>query len=403
MERPSEPILHVDMDAFYASAAVREDPSLAGKPVAVGGGGPRSVITSASYEARAFGVRSAMPAMRARRLCPDLVIVPPDFALYRRESKAIHEIFLSFTPLVESVSMDEAFLDVAGSQRLFGEPVQVAARVRTRIQKERRLACSVGVASNKLLAKIASRRAKPDGIVHVPRDRVREFLDPLAVTELWGVGEQTASALDRLGVRFVSDLLALPDGVLERAFGHSPAAHLLRMARGEDERPVVPHEPSKQVSAEQTFSRDLDAPEDVRRELLRLADKVASRLRSGGVSARTVTIKVRFSDFRTVTRSRTLAAPTDVAARLYSAARELYEEMRLHRARIRLLGVAATGLVTGHGPEQLRLGERPDRWREADVAMDRLRGRYGRDAVERAAVSEPRPRRWPGKQGEENP
>ena len=391
-ETVTEPILHVDMDAFYASVEVREDPSLTGKPVAVGGGGPRGVVMAASYEARAFGVHSAMPGVRARRLCPNLIFVPPNFTLYRAESDLILQILFSFTPLVEQISLDEAFLDVGGSTRLFGEPVAIAEKIRARVRSERSLVCSVGVAPNKFLAKLASQHAKPDGVVHVPAEKIHEFLDPLPCGALWGVGEQTEAALDRLGVRTVGDIVALPDGVLERAFGPGPAAHLLALAKGEDDRAVVPYEPAKQISAEQTFERDLDALEHIRRELLRLSDRVAQRLRGGGHSARTVTIKVRFSDFKTLTRSRTLPAPTDGAAKIYAAARDLYASLRLHRPRIRLLGVATSGLVAGSGPEQLRIGERPDRWGAADRAVDRLRERYGGDTVERAAVAQPRPR-----------
>ncbi len=391
--RPAEPILHVDMDAFYASVEAREDPSLAGKPLAVGGGGPRGVVMSASYEAREYGVRSAMPGVRARRMCPDLIFVPPNFTLYQSESRAIREIFLAHTPLVEQVSLDEAFLDVGGSVRLFGDPITIAERIRHRVRGDRGLVCSVGVAPNKFLAKLGSARAKPDGVVHIPADEVRDFLDPLPVRALWGVGEQTAVALDRLGVRVVGDITALPAGVLERAFGPSAAEHLLHLATGRDERPVVVHEPAKQVSAEHTFERDLDAPAHINRELLRLCDRVGERMRAAAVSARTVTIKVRFSDFRTITRSRTLEAPTDVAAKLYGAARDLFERLRLHRPRIRLLGVAASGLVPGPGPEQLRLGDAPDRWRDADRTIDGLRERFGRHAVDRAAVAEHRPKR----------
>jgi len=213
-QRPAEPILHVDMDAFYASVEVREDPSLAGKPVAVGGGGARGVVMAASYEARAFGVHSAMPGVRARRLCPGLIFVPPNFTLYRAESDQILQILFSFTPVVEQISLDEAFLDIGGSTRLFGEPVAIAEKIRARVRSERSLVCSVGVAPNKFLAKLASQHAKPDGVVHVPAAAIHQFLDPLPCSALWGVGEQTAAALDRLGVRTVGDIVALPDGVL---------------------------------------------------------------------------------------------------------------------------------------------------------------------------------------------
>jgi DNA polymerase-4 len=397
---PLEPILHVDMDAFYASVESRDDPTIAGKPVAVGAAGPRGVVMSASYEARAFGVRSAMPSVRARRLCPDLVFVPPDFSRYQAESARVMEVLLSFTPLVEPISLDEAFLDVTGAGRLFGSPVEIAERIRDRVRAERRLVCSVGVASNKFLAKLASARAKPDGVVLVPADDVRAFLDPLPVEDLWGVGEQTAEALHRLGVQTAGDLLALPAGVLARALGAGPAQHLLELARGVDERPVVTHEPAKQVSAETTFDRDLDALDDVRREILRLAERVASRLRAAGLSARTVTLKVRYANFRTITRSRTMPEPTDVAARLSDAARRLYDRLGPERPRIRLLGVAATGLVEGAPTEQLRIGARPDRWRAADRTVDRLRSRFGEDAVDRAALAERKPVR---RRGEPDP
>jgi DNA polymerase-4 len=408
---PPEPILHVDMDAFYASVEARDDTTLAGKPVAVGGAGPRGVVMSASYEARAFGVRSAMPSVRARRLCPDLVFVPPDFDRYQAESARIMSIFGSFTPLVEPLSLDEAFLDVAGAVRLFGSPEGIAHQIRDRVRTERSLSCSVGVASNKFLAKLASARAKPDGVLVVPAGGVRAFLDPLPVTDLWGVGEQTAASLDRLGVRTVADMLALPEGVLTRALGPGPAAHLSGLARGVDDRRVVPHEPAKQVSAEQTFERDLDAVEDISRELLRLAERVAGRLRAGRIAGRTVTIKVRFANFRTLTRSRTVEEPVDSAQRLADVANDLYERMRLVRPRIRLLGVAASGLSAEAPSEQLRLGERPDPWRHADRAMDTLRRRFGGGAVDRAALADrrrvsrpvPRPRKKNPRAGREGP
>jgi DNA polymerase-4 len=392
---PAEPILHVDMDAFYASVESRDDRTLAGRPLAVGSPGPRGVVMSASYEARAFGVRSAMPSVRARRLCPDLVFVPPDFERYQAESTRLMEILRSFTPLIEALSLDEAFLDVSGAGRLFGNPEAIAHRIRERVRDERSLTCSVGVAPNKLLAKLASARAKPDGVLVVPAGAIREFLEPLPVGDLWGVGDQTASALDRLGVRTIGDLLTLPDGVLARALGPGPASTLLTLARGIDDRSVVPHQPAKQVSAEETYDRDLDASDDIHRELLRLAERVAARLRAGAIAARTVTVKVRFANFRTITRSRTLEAPTDSAATLSAAVRDLYDRLKLVRPRIRLLGVAATGLQAGAPAEQLRLGERPDRWRTADRAMDTLRRRFGGDAVDRAALADRRPVRGP--------
>ncbi|MFP5224111.1 MAG: DNA polymerase IV [Actinomycetota bacterium] len=391
METPSEPILHVDMDAFYASVEQREDPTLAGKPLAVGGTGPRSVVASCSYEAREYGVRSAMPMMRARRMCPELVIVSPDFGKYGPESAAIRRIFESFTPHVEMLSLDEAFLDVSGAVRLFGDPVQIGERIRERIRTERNLIASVGVAANKSIAKLASVAAKPDGLVHVPAEQTQGFLDPLPVSALWGVGEQTAISLDRLGVRTIEELRRLPDAVLDRAFGPASAQHLWHAARGIDERPVVVHEAPKQVSAEETFERDIDSRQQVRKVLLALSDRVASRMREQGAAAKTVTLKVRFNDFRTITRSKTIATHTDAAAKLYGVAGDLYDALGLHRPRIRLLGISASGLSWEGVNEQLRLDERPDPWRAAEAAVDRVRGRYGRDAVDRAAVAKPRP------------
>jgi DNA polymerase-4 len=387
---PPEPILHVDMDAFYASVHARDDPALKGVPLAVGGSGPRGVVMSASYEARAYGVRSAMPSARARRLCPDLTFVAPDFSRYKAESERVMEILFSFTPLVEQLSLDEAFLDVSGAARLFGEPAGIAARIRERVRTERDLICSVGIAPNKFLAKLASAKAKPDGICRVEKDAVRAFLDPLPVEDLWGVGEQTAAALGRLGVRTVAELRTLPGGVLQRALGPGLAGHLIDIAHGRDTRGVVVHEPAKQVSAEETFDTDLDAPAHIRRELLRLSERVARRLRSEGLAARTVTIKVRYANFSTITRSRTMAEPSDTGTRLYAAARVLYEALPPGRPRIRLLGVAATGLGLS-ASEQLRLDARPDPWRETSLAMDKVRRRFGPGAVAIAAIADAEP------------
>ncbi len=372
---PAEPILHVDMDAFYASVEALKDPSLAGKPVAVGGAGARGVVMSASYEARAHGVRSAMPSARARRLCPDLVFVRPDFAAYRAHSTRLREILLSFTPLVEPLSLDEAFLDVSGATGLFGPPPAIAERIRGRVREELALARSGGVASNKLLAKLASTRAKPDGVVTVPADGILDFLHPLPVDALWGVGEATHEALARLGVRTVGELAGVPVRILERVFGEQQGRHLAELATGRDARPVVPYEAPKSVSHEETFERDLDADGDVMRELLRLSFRVAARLRREGYRARTVVLKVRLASFATLTRSRTLPDATDVGAELYRVAGELYRRLPGARRRIRLLGVAATGLVQS-GAEQLAL-VRQGRWEDAERALDRVESRFG--------------------------
>jgi DNA polymerase-4 len=382
--RPPEPILHVDLDAFYASVAVLNDPALAGRPVVVGGAGPRGVVLSASYEARAFGVRSAMPSARAHRLCPDAVFVPPDFKWYRAYATRFREVLLSFTPLVEPLSLDEAFLDVSGATSLFGEPRQIAERVRHAVREELSLTCSVGVAPTKFLAKLASAAAKPDGIVVVPAADVLGFLHPLRVEALWGVGERTVEILERLGVRTVGELAAVPMPVLERVLGQGPARHLAELAAGRDDRSVVPYETPKQVSHEETFDRDLDADDDVNRELLRLSLRVAARLRREGYRARTVVLKVRLASFATLTRSRTVGESTDVGADLYRVASELYGALPGGRRRIRLLGVAATNLLSA-GAEQLAL-IREGRWEDAERAVDRIDQRFGSGTAAPAAL-----------------
>jgi DNA polymerase IV len=382
--RPAEPVLHVDMDAFYASVEVLKDPSLSGRPVAVGGAGPRGVVMSASYEARAFGVRSAMPSARARRLCPDVVFVAPDFASYQAHATRLREILMTFTPAVEPLSLDEAFLDVGGATTLFGAPPEIAGKVRAEVLRELSLVCSVGVAPNKLLAKLASEQAKPDGLVVVPAERALDFLHPLPVSALWGVGEKTHDTLGRLGVRTVGELDGLPIRVLERAVGEGPARHLVDLAAGRDDRPVIPYEPPKQVSHEETFDHDLDAEGDINRELLRLSFRVAARLRKEGYRARTVILKARLSSFVTLTRSRTLAAATDTGLMLYRTVAGLYADIPGDRKRIRLLGVAATGLVPA-GAEQLAL-VRAGRWEDAERALDRIERRFGSGAAFPAAL-----------------
>ncbi|MGH8907263.1 MAG: DNA polymerase IV [Egibacteraceae bacterium] len=385
--RPPEPILHVDMDAFYASVEVRRDPTLAGRPVLVGGQGGRGVVASASYEARRFGVTSAMPMARARRLCPDAVVLPPDFAAYQEASAALRQILDSITPLVEPLALDEAFLDVGGAVRLFGPPPVIGARLRERIRDELVLTASVGVAPNKYLAKLCSGKAKPDGLLHLRAGQVRAFLDPLAVRDLWGVGEQTAARLERFGLRTVADVAAAGEATLARVLGRAAATQLSQLARGEDRRPVVPHEPVKGMSAEETFDHDVDDPAVLRRELLRLSETVAQRLRRGRVAGRTVTLKLRYANFQTVTRSRTLDLPIDHATELHSQAAALLDALRLERVRVRLIGVGVTNLVPAGAARQLRLLS-DDRWAVLERAADRARARFGDQAVTRGALLE---------------
>jgi DNA polymerase-4 len=381
---PPEPILHVDIDAFYASVELLKDPTLAGRPVVVGGAGPRGVVMSASYEARRFGIRSAMPAVRARRLCPGVVFLPPDFDAYRTHSNRFREILLSVTPLVEPIALDEAFLDVAGAVRLFGSPLEVGTRIRREVRSDLGVSCSVGVAPTKLVAKLASRAAKPDGLVRVRARDVPTFLEPLPAKALWGVGDKTMEVLDRLGVRTVGDLGRTPPAVLGRLVGEQHARDLHALATGVDPREVVPFEVPKSVGHEETFDADLDAEDDLLREILSLSHRVAARLREDGYRARTVVLKVRLANFATLTRSRTLSAPTDVGADLHDVAVQLYRGLPGARRRVRLLGVQATGLVPA-GAEQLAL-LRGERQGDVERAVDRIERRFGRGAAGPASL-----------------
>jgi DNA polymerase IV len=391
--RPAEPILHVDLDAFYAGVEVMKDPSLKGKPVIVGGTGTRGVVTSASYEARAFGVHSAMPAVRARRLCPEGIFLPTDFEAYRTHSNRFREVLLSYTPLVEPISLDEAFLDVGGAVRLFGDPAEIGRRIRRDVQSEVGVTCSVGVSAAKFVAKLASDLCKPDGLLHVPAGDTLAFLEPLSVNRLWGVGEKTGDLLGRLAIRTIGDLGRTPEPILERLVGEAAARHLSDLSRGLDERVVVPYEPPKSVGHEETFDRDLDDEAEILRELLHLSGKVAARLRDDGYRARTVTLKARLANFTTLTRSRTLSDATDVGADLYRIASELYRSLPGTGRRIRLLGVQGSGLVPA-GAEQLAL-LRGERWSDIERTLDRIERRFGRGAATQATLID-RDRSRPG-------
>jgi DNA polymerase-4 len=391
------PILHVDMDAFYASVMTRDRPDLQDVPVIVGGGGPmgaRGVVLSANYRAREHGIHSAMSMTRARRVCPQAVVVPPDYDAFSAVSSSVMETFRQVTPLVEVLSMDEAFLDVTGSDRRLGSPYAIAEELRARIYDEQRVTCSVGVASTVATAKLASRRAKPDGVVVVPPESVTTFLHPLDVGELWGVGEKTAEMLHRLGLRTVGDVAHTPLPVLHRAVGQAMGTQLHRLAWGEDGRTVTARrghdEPDKSIGADETFARDTDDQDVVLREVLRLSAKVTGRMRLARVAGRTVTLKVRFADFTTLTRTKTRPEATDVTQEIYRTAAELFLGLGLQRARIRLVGVRVEGLmprVEVH--RQLVLGERTHGWAEADRAVDRAALRFGTAAVAPATLLRP--------------
>jgi DNA polymerase IV len=379
------------MDAFYASVELRDRPELAAEPVIVGATGSRGVVLSATYAARSFGVRSAMPVTRARRLCPQAVFIAPRHDLYAAVSREIMAIFRAVTPEVEPLSLDEAFLDVSGAQRRLGTPATIAGLIRASVADQQGLTCSVGVAACKFVAKLASALCKPDGLCVVPAERVIEFLHPLPVAALWGVGEQTGRALARLGLRTVGDIAHTPLDTLQRELGAAAGAHLAALAWGKDNRPVVASVPDKSIGAEETFASDVDDPEVIRRELLRLSERTARSLRSGRSQARTVVVKLRLANFTTITRSRTLPEPTDVARKIYATACALYASSGLDsRARLRLVGVRASGLVpASRAATQLVLGEQPPPWRDAERAVDRIAGRFGPSAVRPASLVSP--------------
>ena len=384
-------VLHADLDAFYASVEVLKDPRLKGRPLLVGGTGTRGVVSSASYEARARGCRNAMPMGEARRLCPEAVAIPPDFASYRACSKRVMALFQSVTPLVEPLALDEAFLDVRGARRLLGGALEIARGLRARVLEETGLALTIGVAGSKFLAKLASTRGKPDGLFVVPPSRALEFLHPLPAEALWGVGPATIASLARYGLRTVGEVARTPPEVLERLLGAAAGVQLAELAWGRDDRPVVPFEAAKSVGSEETFASDIDDPERIAREVLRCAVRVGQRLREAGLAGRTVTLKLRFADFRTITRSRTLPAPSDNDTELYEVARELLGKLRLGRAPLRLVGMSVSNLAGEGAPVQLKLKDDGAAWAAAVRAADAVRARFGEGALDRASLAADRP------------
>ncbi|PPI70993.1 DNA polymerase IV [Rathayibacter rathayi] len=382
---PRASILHIDMDAFFASVELLDRPDLRGRPVIVGHHGARSVVTAATYEARRYGVNSAMPMAVALRRCPQAVVLEPHMERYREASRRVMAIFDSFTPLVERLSIDEAFLDVAGARRLSGSPFAIGTEIRRRVHAELGLTCSVGIASAKFVAKLASGRSKPDGLLVVPADAVREFLDPLPVSALWGVGASTEEALVRRGLRTVADVASTPLTSLVSTLGEATGRRLHALANGVDPRPVETRQIEKSAGHEITFADDVADPELVLRELLRLCDKVAVRMRRSGVRCRTVAVKVRFGDFSTLTRSRTLAEATDVARVLYEASSALLEAANPLRRPVRLIGVRGEQLVEGDDVA-FSLWSDSDDWRDAEVAVDDVAARFGSGAVRPASL-----------------
>jgi DNA polymerase-4 len=373
-------ILHVDMDAFFASVELLDHPELIGKPVIVGHNSSRSVVTAATYEARKYGVNSAMPMALALRRCPQAIVLEPHFERYQYFSARVFEICDELTPKVERLGIDEAFLDVAGARAIYGSPKEVAALLRARVLAETGLVCSVGAAASKYVAKVASGLSKPDGLLVIPAATTIEFLHPLPVTALWGVGEKTAETLQQRGFSTIADIAHADRGSLTRAVGEAGAEKLHNLAWGNDHREVAERPTEKSVGHETTFEYDVLDSDEIRRELLRLSGKVAIRLRAAGMVARTVVLKLRFEDFSTVTRSRKLPEPTDLGRTLYETVRGVYEEFVPEGRPVRLVGVRGEQLVEPGGT-LVGLWDTTDGWRDAEEAMEAASARFGRGAI----------------------
>ncbi len=378
-------ILHVDMDAFFASVVQLDQPALRGRPVLTGHDGPRGVVSAASYEARAFGCRSAMPMAQAKRLCPDAVVVKVPGERIRHFSAAVFEIFESVTPLVEPMSVDEAFLDVTGSARLLGDAVTITKQIRRRIKDELGLTASVGVSFNKFLAKLASDMDKPDGLTVIGPGDVDGVLPPLPIERMWGVGAATAEKLKAQGVRTFGDLIALNEKELDQRFGKH-GRRFYRLSRGIDDRPVTPDHGAKSIGQEQTFDRDIDDRDHVRSVLLGQTQQVGRRLRKQGLRARGVTVKIRYGDFQTITRSSTLDRASDLTEELWEVACGLFDDWaRQGFTPVRLIGISADRLESGGGQMDLFTDPGRQKRQQLDEAMDTIQDRFGAGSVRRGS------------------
>jgi DNA polymerase-4 len=377
-------IIHLDMDAFYPAVEAMDNPALKGKPIIVGGIGKRGVVSSASYEARKFGVHSAQPMATARRLCAHGVFLPVRMARYKEISRKIFEIFYRFTPLIEPLSIDEAFLDVTGSNRLFGDPVSITKEIKKTVSDETGLTVSAGVATNKFIAKIASEMDKPDGLTIVPPEKVREFLDPLPIRKMWGVGKATHEILSRLNIHTFKDMRTMPVRILEQKFGkHGLKMHELAM--GIDERDVILDQELKSIGNEKTFSEDICDIESVKKEILALSGKVAHRMRKEGVEGKTITLKVRYGDFSLKTRSITLNTLTNDGILIYKSVCRLLESTEAGKRPVRLLGVSLSQLHAPSGPKQLSLFDKINglnkKRKDLNITLDLLQEKFGNNIV----------------------
>ena len=381
-------IIHLDMDAFYPAVEVLDKPELKGKPVIVGGTKKRGVVSSASYEARRFGVHSAQPIATAIRLCPDGIFMPVRMSRYKEISEQVFAIFHSFTPLVEPLSIDEAFLDLTGAERLMGQTEVIARKIKETILKKTGLTVSAGVASSKFVAKIASDIDKPDGLTVVPPDRVREFLDPLPVKKMWGVGKVTQQALARLSVKTFKDLRQIPVEILEKKFGErGTAMHLLSM--GIDERDVKPEREVKSIGHEQTFMKDILNPDQARKEILSLANRIALRMRRDEVRGSTVSLKVKYSDFTQIIRAATLPEPTDDSMEIYSTACRLLKKTAVGKRPVRLLGISLSQLSFREGEKQLMLFDQDKGYQKRknlNTALDSICDKFGEKSIRPATL-----------------
>ena len=381
-------IMHVDMDSFYASVEIRKHPALARVPMWVGGDG-RGVVLSANRLAKEWGVEGGMPSGRAKRLCPNGLGIRPDFEDYLDASRKVMEIFRTVVAVVEVASIDEAYLDVTGAIRMWGSAEAVGQRIRRLVREQEQLPCSVGIGPNRLVAKMASRAAKPDGLCEVAPDKIVEFLHPMPVGRLYGIGGSTTAALERRGIMTVEDLANTPLDVLQRAFGPHQGRALSHLAWGRASSHVsLQHGTAVGVGNQETFYSDTDDPAVVKAEILRVATSVTRRLRKAGLMGRTVTLGVRFADFKTISGSLTLPSPIDTAHELYAAALTLYDRPRMRAKPVRRVGLRMAGLVPADEAQlQPVLGQPDVGWREAEQATDRINKRFGRNSVQRAALT----------------